>query len=153
MAVIIISIASGALSSMFYRNKQWNMDSENVDSESRISNVLIWHIGSSNKLLGNVLSKLRVRGASIAHFDDFPTPTNISEQMLIIFDGDRISNSFNSYKTCMFLRIACNRSARLIAIGGSASEPLVALNKCEIHRLPRDEEGNVRNPLTLALQW
>lgn len=119
--------------------------SKNVDVEFSAQSLTVWHVGSDNDLIRAILDKLQAQGASVNHFNDFPLQITPSDKTLVVFDGDWISNTSSTYKCRMFLQMAY-KSSCLVAVGGATSGLLNALDKAEVYRLGRDEDGNIRNP-------
>lgn len=120
-----------------------------------LENLTVYHIGSSNIILDKVLDKLQRLGvAQIEHLEtqeffsnDASTLISPNRESLVIFDGDWISGQVDDLGIHRFLREASYKRAQLIAIGGSTSKFLEALDKAGINELGRNEDGNVRNPV------
>lgn len=122
-----------------------------------IKNLTVWHIGSSNTVLDTVLDGMQQLGvAEIKHLEiqeiqeffsnDTSKSMSLKESLVVIFDGDWISERVDNLEIHRFLREASHKRAKLIAIGGLTSKFFEALDKAGVNELGRDETGNVRNP-------
>jgi hypothetical protein len=119
-----------------------------------ITDVSVWHIGSSNPMLDAVINRMKTLGTKkTTHletnefFDSYDSESiGLNELSLVVFDGNWISERVSNSAFHRFLNEAPRRRARLVAIGGQTSKFFEALDQAGVNKLGRDSIGDSRNP-------
>lgn len=128
-----------------------------VDYQTKVNlrDLTVWHVGQGNDIYNAVLSRIQqFRVLEMRALDvqvllrnetlEFVEP---KRPLLIVFNGNWISNHVNDAKIYNFLREAARQKANLVALGGATSNFFEVLNKAGVNDLPVDDKtGIARNP-------
>jgi len=113
----------------------------------RLGKTTVLAIGCSTSLFEEVTKAMENRGANVSYLEDVPDFTEgIDEGVVVMFDGDWLEENLENYTFHDFLRKCVSERSKLTTVGGRTSLFFEALDKAEVNKLYRDENGNSRNP-------
>lgn len=120
-----------------------------------IKTMTVWHIGISNSLLDTALSKMQQLGVTqikrLAAQEPLSNRTlealSFNDTSMVVFDGDWISTRGHNLDIQRLLIVSSGEGAKLVVVKGLTSKLFEVLDEAGVHKLGRDVNGNLRNPV------
>lgn len=141
--IFVLLISAVALIVLYTRPSQPEAGTNLTGTEFK--NLTILHIGGG-ALASQLVDRLDEMGGDIVRSSDIPEAMELKPEVVIIFGGEWFEGRVYDTELRDFLRLASDRGASLIMVGGTTSKFYEALDGAGIYEVPVTETGIVRNP-------
>jgi len=128
--------------------------STSAPAKVNLKDFKVLQVGQGNKIYNEVLARIKTLGVSQvksldiqSYASEEASDVSVSQSPgLVVFDGEWLSKRTDDANVHKFLKTASGKAAKLIAVGGSTSKLLEALDKAKVNELGREDDGTLRNP-------